>query len=58
MIVCSKGETAVQGTFGQARGEFACIVKELLDIFTKEELHNLIDEVARFEEGGEQRADN
>lgn len=48
----------MQGTFGQARGEFACIVKELLNVFTKEELHNLIDEVARFEEGGEQRADN
>lgn len=58
MIVCSKGETAVHGTVGQARGEFACIVKELLDNFTKEELHNLIDEVATLREGGEQRADN
>lgn len=58
MIVCSKSETAVHGTVVQVGGEFACIVEELLDIFTKEELHNLIDEVARFEEGGEQRADN
>ena len=33
MIVCSKGETAVHGTVGQARGEFACIGKELLDSF-------------------------
>ena len=58
MIVCSKTETAVHGSAVQVEGEFACIVEELLDSFTKEELHNLIDEVARFEEGGEQRADN
>lgn len=58
MIVCSKGETAVHGSVVQVGGEFACIVEELLDSFTKEELHNLIDEVARFKEGGEQRADN
>ena len=58
MIVCNKGETAVQGTFEQARGEFACIVEELLDSFTKEKLHNVIDVVADIKEGGEQRADN
>ena len=58
MIVCNKGETAVQGTFGQARVEFACIVEELLDSFTKEKLHNVIDVVTDIKEGGEQRADN
>ena len=58
MIVCNKGETAVHGTFGQARGEFTCIVKELLDSFTKEKLHHVIDVVADIKEGGEQRADN
>lgn len=58
MIVCSKGETAVNGTVSQVQGEFACIVKELLDNFTKEKLHNVIDVVADIKEGGEQRADN
>lgn len=58
MIVCNKGETAVQGTVMQVGGEFACIVEELLDSFTKEKLHNVIDVVADIKEGGEQRADN
>lgn len=58
MIVCSKGETAVHGSVVQVGGEFACIVKELLDNFTKEKLHNVIDVVADIKEGGEQRADN
>lgn len=58
MIVCSKTETALHGTVGQIRGEFACIVEELLDNFTKEKLHNVIDVVADIKEGGEQRADN
>ena len=58
MIVCSKSETAVQGTFGQARGEFTCIVMQLLDNFTDEELHNVIDIAAIIKGRGEQRADN
>lgn len=58
MIVCSKGETVVHGSVVQVGGEFACIVKELLDNFTKEKLHNVIDVVADIKEGGEQRADN
>lgn len=58
MIVCSKTETALHGAVGQIRGEFACIVEELLDNFTDEELHNVIDTVADIKEGGEQRADN
>lgn len=58
MIVCNKGETAVHGSAVQVEGEFACIVEELLDSFTKEKLHNVIDVVADIKEGGEQRADN
>ena len=58
MIVCSKTEIGVHGTVSQVQGEFACIVKELLDNFTKEKLHNVIDAVADIKEGGEQRADN
>lgn len=58
MIVCSKTETAVHGSAVQVEGEFACIVEELLDSFTKEKLHNVIDVVADIKEGGEQRADN
>lgn len=38
MIVCSKTETAVHGSVGQIRGEFTCIVMQLLDNFTDEEL--------------------
>lgn len=58
MIVCSKTEIAVHGTVSQVEGEFAYIVKKLLDNFTKEKLHNVIDVVADIKEGGEQRADN
>ena len=58
MIVCSKTETALHGTVSQVQGEFACIVKELLDNFTDEELHNVIDIAAIIKGRGEQRADN
>lgn len=58
MIVCSKDEIAVHGTVVQVGEEFACIVEELLDSFTKEKLHNVIDAVAGIKEGGEQREDN
>lgn len=58
MIVCSKTEIAVHGSVGQIRGEFTCIVMQLLDNFTKEELHNVIDTAAIIKGRGEQRADN
>lgn len=58
MIVCSKTETLTRGTADQIKLEFALIVGQLLRNFKKEELHNVIDEVATLREGGEQRADN
>lgn len=58
MIVCSKTETLTRGTDDQIKLEFALIVAQFLRNFTKEELHNVIDEVATLIDGGEQRADN
>ena len=58
MIVCSKSETAIHGSHGQIRGEFTCIVMQLLNSFTDEELHNVIDIAAIIKVRGEQRADN